>query len=167
MSKIFLGLLAVTLIFGAGCAKKQIIKPTETVVVPQVSDTNKDSDEASVRFKDWTSIKELANISFDYDSYDLDDSATEILKENASYLKDDSSLSVIVEGHCDQRGTVEYNLALGQKRASAVRDYYISLGVPAGDIGTISYGKENLLDDSDNENAYAKNRRAETKVREK
>jgi len=166
MSKIFLVLLAVTLIFNAGCAKKQIIKPTETIV-PQVSDTNKDSDEASVRFKDWKSIEGLVNISFDYDSYDLSDSARDVLKKNASYLKEYSIVSIIVEGYCDQRGTIEYNLALGQKRASAVRDYYISLGVPAGNIGTISYGKENLLDDSDTENAYAKNRRAETKVRGK
>jgi len=165
MSKIFLVLLAVTLIFGAGCAKKQIIKPE--AIVPPVTETKTDNDEASVRFKDWTSVQELANINFDYESYDLSKSASEILKKNANYLKEYPTLSIIVEGYCDQRGTVEYNLALGQKRASAVRNYYISLGIPANNIGTISYGKEKMLDDSDNEGAYAKNRRAETKVRGK
>ena len=166
MSKIFLVLLAVTLIFGAGCAKKQLIKPTEAIV-PPVTETKNDSDEASIRFKDWTSVQELINVNFDYESYDLSKSASEILKKNANYLKEYPTLSIIVEGYCDQRGTVEYNLALGQKRASAVRNYYISLGIPANNIGTISYGKEKMLDDSDNEGAYAKNRRAETKVRGK
>ena len=165
MSKIFLGLIAFTLIFGIGCAKKQIIKPE--VIAHPVTEAKTDIDEASVRFKDWTAVQELENVNFDYESYDLTSSAAEVLKKNAGYLKDYPTLSIIVEGYCDQRGTVEYNLALGQKRASAVRNYYITLGIPANSIGTISYGKEKLIDESDNDTAYSKNRRAETKVRGK
>jgi peptidoglycan-associated lipoprotein len=69
--------------------------------------------------------------------------------------------AVVIEGHCDERGTVEYNLALGDKRAKAAKDYLVSLGVEAGQIFTISYGKERPVDSGHNEDAWAKNRRAE------
>ena len=113
----------------------------------------------------WQQTAQVRTIHFDYDRTDLRPADREILKANAEFLKSNTELSVLVEGHCDERGTTEYNLALGQKRAAAVRNYYGQLGVPLGRIGTISYGEEIPIDAAHTENAWAKNRRAETKVR--
>jgi len=82
-------------------------------------------------------------------------------------MKQDRSVRLIVEGHCDERGTVEYNLALGQKRAEAVKDYLLKLGIDAGRIRTISYGKEVPVESGKSEEAWAKNRRAHFKIDQK
>lgn len=103
----------------------------------------------------------LQNIYFEFDRYDLTPEALQTLADNARVLKAHPEARIVIEGHCDERGTVEYNLALGDKRAKAARDYMISLGVNAAQILTISYGKERPLDPSQTENAWAKNRRAE------
>lgn len=108
---------------------------------------------------------ELAPILFDYDSASLRGNALETLKKNAAWLKANRTLDVLVAGHCDDRGTIEYNLALGQKRAREVREYYIRLGVNGKQVATISYGKENQVCSEATEDCWAKNRRAETKVR--
>jgi peptidoglycan-associated lipoprotein len=94
----------------------------------------------------------------------LEQEALDALKENASYLLNNADINVIVEGHCDERGTVEYNLSLGQKRAVKVKEYYVQLGVKANRVATISYGEEKPVDPRNNESAWAKNRRAETKI---
>ncbi|MHB9155249.1 MAG: peptidoglycan-associated lipoprotein Pal [Endomicrobiales bacterium] len=147
-----------------GCAKKQVVKPTpEGVPTPPVAEESKD--EPSVRFADWQGVPELRAVYFDYDQSELAAKDREVLKQNAEYLKNNQGLSVLVEGYCDERGTIEYNLALGQRRATAVRDYYGQLGVPLGRVGTISYGEEKPFDPGHTEAAWAKNRRAETKVR--
>ncbi|MDZ7269175.1 MAG: peptidoglycan-associated lipoprotein Pal [candidate division KSB1 bacterium] len=103
----------------------------------------------------------LANVHFDYDKYDLTATAREILAAHARALRERPELNVRIAGHCDERGTIEYNLALGEKRANAVRDYLVSLGVERSRLSTISYGKERPLDARSNEEAWAKNRRAE------
>ena len=107
----------------------------------------------------------IADINFDYDKYNLKPEAQEILKKGApAYLKY-RDYKLVVEGHCDERGTVDYNLALGQKRAKSVRDYYVRLGVPEGVMGTISYGEEKPLCTESTEACWAQNRRAETKIK--
>ncbi|MEN8211105.1 MAG: peptidoglycan-associated lipoprotein Pal [Thermodesulfobacteriota bacterium] len=100
------------------------------------------------------------DIHFEYDSSKLSSTAQMLLKEKAAWLKANASASVIVEGHCDNRGTTEYNLALGERRASAVKAYLINLGVSAARLNTISYGEEQPLDSSQTEQAFSKNRRA-------
>ncbi len=103
----------------------------------------------------------LQTINFDYDKYDLTSVAMDILSINAKGLREHPKAQVLIEGHCDERGTVEYNLALGDKRAKAVKDYLASLGIDSSRLSTITYGKERPLDTSRNEAAWAKNRRAE------
>jgi peptidoglycan-associated lipoprotein len=103
----------------------------------------------------------LQTVNFDLDRYDLTPVATDILVINAKSLRAHPEAKVIIEGHCDERGTVEYNLALGDKRAKAVKDYLVSLGVDSSRLTTISYGKERPVDAGQNEGAWAKNRRAE------
>jgi len=116
---------------------------------------------------DFAAREDLKNVPFDYDSAKLSDEALEILKANAAVIKDDAALEVLVAGHCDERGTVAYNLALGQKRAKEVRDYYVRLGVDGARVATISYGKEQPACSESTEECWSKNRRAETKARAK
>jgi peptidoglycan-associated lipoprotein len=102
----------------------------------------------------------LEDIHFEYDSANLTDQARSVLEKHALWLQNYRSAKVLVEGHCDERGTVEYNLALGEKRARAARDYLASLGVASDRLRTTSYGKERPLDTATNEAAWAANRRA-------
>jgi peptidoglycan-associated lipoprotein len=105
------------------------------------------------------------SVYFDYDSYALKGDSLEALKKNAEYLKAHRDLEVLVAGHCDQRGTIEYNLSLGQNRAKGVREYYIRLGVPGKALATISYGKESTVCNESTEDCWSQNRRGETRVR--
>jgi len=102
----------------------------------------------------------LKDIHFDFDKYDIRPEDAEILKGNAALLMKYAKAKIQIEGHCDERGTVEYNLALGERRANNAKKYLISLGIPNDRISTISYGKERPLDPGHNEEAWAKNRRA-------
>ncbi|MDT8420944.1 MAG: peptidoglycan-associated lipoprotein Pal [Desulfuromonadales bacterium] len=106
-------------------------------------------------------VRKLSRIHFEYDQYVLTKVAQDTLYANAQLLKAAPALKVVVEGHCDERGSDEYNLALGEKRALATRNYLISLGVPMDQLSTISYGEEVPLDMGGTEDAWAKNRRAE------
>jgi peptidoglycan-associated lipoprotein len=110
---------------------------------------------------------DLKNVPFDYDSAKLSEDALVILKANADVIKGDPTIEVLVAGHCDERGTTAYNLALGQKRAKQVRDYYIDLGVSGARLATISYGKEQPLCAESNDACWSQNRRAESRVRVK
>jgi peptidoglycan-associated lipoprotein len=102
----------------------------------------------------------LADIHFALDSAALTDEARATLEKHALWLQGHRDVKVTVEGHCDDRGTVEYNLALGEQRARATRDYLVSLGVAGDRLRVVSYGKERPLDPAGNEAAWAKNRRA-------
>jgi peptidoglycan-associated lipoprotein len=102
----------------------------------------------------------LEDVHFGYDSFELSDNAREILRLNADWLQENPNGKVEIEGHCDSRGTVEYNLALGAKRATAVRDYLVSLGISGARITTISYGKELQICSEETESCWADNRRA-------
>ena len=104
---------------------------------------------------------ELLTIYFDYDKYNLKADAKNSLTSNGKTLRENADVKVLIEGHCDERGTVEYNLALGEKRAMAARDYLVDLGVKADRIRTISYGEEHPVDPGHTEASWAKNRRAD------
>jgi len=106
----------------------------------------------------------LADVRFEYDSANLTDQARSTLEKHALWLQNHRDAKVLVEGHCDERGTVEYNLALGEKRARAARDYLASLGVGSDRLRTTSYGKERPLDTGSSEAAWAANRRAHFNV---
>lgn len=101
----------------------------------------------------------LKDMNFAFDSYELDDDARGVLRGNADWLKEHPESRVEIEGHCDERGTVEYNLALGAKRAKAAKDYLVTLGIAANRLGTISYGEELPLCREHSEGCWAENRR--------
>ena len=103
-------------------------------------------------------------VFFSYNSAELDDDAKELLQDQVAWLKQYSNVSVIIEGHCDERGTREYNLALGEKRAQSVKNYLISLGISSDRVSTISYGKERPAVVGSNDGAWAQNRRSVTIV---
>ena len=102
----------------------------------------------------------LKPVFFEYDATDLSADAQQTLNQNASLLKEHATWVVTIEGHCDERGTAEYNLALGERRAVAARTYLVSLGIPADRVHTVSYGKEFPFDPNHTDAAWAKNRRA-------
>jgi len=104
--------------------------------------------------------KMLKDIHFEFDKYDIQPKAADILKENCSLLRKYPVMKFQIEGHCDERGTGEYNLALGERRANSAKKYLISLGIEPSRISTISYGEERPLDQNHNEEAWTKNRRA-------
>lgn len=109
-------------------------------------------------------IPGLQRIYFDFDQYVLTDEARDTLAGNAAYLKANAGVQVKLEGHCDERGSDEYNLALGERRALAAKNYLVSMGISSGRLDIISYGEEVPLDPRHGEDAWSKNRRAEFKV---
>jgi len=104
--------------------------------------------------------KPLALIHFDFDKYFIREDAQGVLANNASWMKKFKTARILIEGHCDERGTEEYNMALGEKRAKSTMDYLLSLGVSAERIKIVSYGKSQPLDPGHNESAWDMNRRA-------
>ncbi|MCR4662310.1 MAG: peptidoglycan-associated lipoprotein Pal [Endomicrobiaceae bacterium] len=158
----------------SACAKKQNVAPEDETYADQtqeISDLDSAllepeefSKEPSIRGVEFEQKISLGTVYFSFDSSKIPDNVLRILKENVKYLKANPSLNVVVEGHCDERGTIEYNLALGQKRAVKVKEYYVQLGIAPNRIATISYGEEMPQDNRHNEAGWAKNRRAETKV---
>jgi peptidoglycan-associated lipoprotein len=106
----------------------------------------------------------LPDVRFDFDSADIREQDRQTLAKNAETLKKFDYLRVTVEGHCDERGTVEYNLALGERRSKAAYDYLLQLGVPAARLKTVSYGKEVPVCREASEDCWARNRRAKFTV---
>ena len=120
--------------------------PADDVAGRSLDDLNRDSP--------------LQAIFFDYDSSDVNDASRAILQANAAVLKKYPSWTITIEGHCDERGTAEYNLALGERRAVAARAYLVSLGLDANRLRTVSYGSEFPFDPAHQESAWSRNRRA-------
>lgn len=112
------------------------------------------------------SLEEINNeaplnmVHFDYDKYFIRDDAKPVLEANAQWLNKFKTVGILIEGHCDERGTEEYNMALGEKRAKSTLDYLVSLGISSNRIKTISYGKSQPIDPGHNEISWQKNRRA-------
>jgi peptidoglycan-associated lipoprotein len=139
------------------CAKKPKVqqeKPT-----PPTTQEQPTTPETPQVEKRMVTQEDLQPIYFDFDKYDLRPGDRETLNLNAMVLKDNSAVRIRIEGNCDERGTVEYNLALGERRASAARDYLINLGIDSDRISIISYGKERPKYSGHNEEAWSKNRR--------
>ena len=109
-------------------------------------------------------VKVGDRVLFGYDSSELDDDDRSILDNQAKFLNQNPALKVTIEGHCDERGTREYNLALGEKRASAVKDYLISIGINSDRISVVSYGKERPQVLGSNKAAWSMNRRSVTTI---
>jgi peptidoglycan-associated lipoprotein len=167
-------LCCLTIVAG-GCTKKQMVKeddtlsqapavtsetpsatpaPTPVAQEPVVKDDTLSTDTA-------TAVEPFETIYFDLDSYVLRQDARDALTKNSQWMLKTASSKVRLEGNCDERGSDEYNLALGEKRAKAAKSYLVALGVPAERLDTISYGKEKPVDSGHNEAAWAKNRRVD------
>ena len=156
--KKFSNLFAIMLLtsFLAACATA----PTETS-----SSSTSQSDVVGGIYVGTDTVEMLAidvpdRVFFTYDSYSLAASAQATLKKQAKWLKANPSVAIAVEGHADERGTREYNLALGDRRASSVKDYLMSQGISSNRISTISYGKERPVKSGSNDTAWAQNRRS-------
>lgn len=150
-----------------GCKRAGKKKTSEAeVVTPGVHEAEGEEGEGmeegpSEMFREEAGLKA---IYFAFDSSDLTASARKILKSNAEFMGQMSGETVVVEGHCDERGTNEYNMALGDRRAKAARDYLVSLGISSARLNTISYGEERPAALGHDEDSWAQNRRAEFKV---
>lgn len=165
--------LVVLCLFGAlfGCAKtKPAVEPMQPEVgqadmsqqaVPQAADTSAMQEE---KIPTHEQMAGMQRIHFDFDQFTLSADARRILGDNAQYLNANSDVQVVIEGHCDERGSDEYNLALGESRALAAKNYLVSMGVSVKRLSVISYGEEKPLVDATNEEAWAQNRRAEFKA---
>jgi len=176
MKKLIIYALAVMLVlsFAAACKKKpkevppappqtQEQPPVEKVDQPKVQEPQLSEEEMFLQ-KSLDQInreKPLAIVYFDYDSASIRNDAKATLDTDAAWLKRFRTAQVLIEGHCDERGTEEYNLALGEKRAKAVQDYLLSSGIPADRMKIISYGKSQPLNPGHDESAWQMNRRAQ------
>lgn len=155
-----------SLFLGCASARPKNPPPSSSAAAPAAPapvETGRTVDgEPEVRDMNIRPIPGVKEIHFAYDSDGLDEAARATLRANAEVLKAHPGMKVQVAGHCDQRGTVAYNLALGQRRAAAVRAYYKALGVAPERVATISWGKEHLLCQESDEACWSRNRRAET-----
>jgi peptidoglycan-associated lipoprotein len=167
--------LILALSLTAGCGKKQTAPavqtepgststPTTPTPKPVTPEQPKPADQSASAAGAWQgkSMTELGieDVYFAFDKSDLDDRAMRSLSNNARVLKQYKDLVLMIEGHCDERGTTEYNIALGERRANAARDYLASLGVGATQVRTTSYGEERPFAQGHDEEAWAQNRRA-------
>jgi peptidoglycan-associated lipoprotein len=178
-----LSIFIVVLCFGvmlSGCPKKTVVKEEPSVKSAEELEARKDAKEAD-KIKEEEVKKEfekslvaqktpgiegvvieskmIKDIHFDFDKYNIRPEEAEVLRENSALLRKYPVMKFQVEGHCDERGTGEYNLALGERRANSIKSYLVSLGIEPGRIATISYGEERPFDQRHTEEAWAKNRR--------
>lgn len=156
--------LAIALVLLPACAKKQITpiaeKPAEEVAPPPSVTPPIDRPPDIAQEKSAEEVVALEDVFFDFDKYSINDEYKQVLMKNAEILMANPSRKLLVEGHCDERGTIEYNMALGEKRAKAVVDFCATYGIKADRISWISYGEEKPFDTGHDEAAWAKNRRA-------
>jgi peptidoglycan-associated lipoprotein len=164
---VVLGLLAISGLTIAGCAKKETVKPEQQPSAAQAAPQPAEQPAVTAQAqqpaeKTIAEIqKELLMIHFDFNKYNIRPDAKTILEDNAKVLSVNPNVNVQIAGYCDDRGSVEYNLALGEKRAQAAKDYLVTLGVAPGRLSTISYGKSDPINPANNEKAWAENRRDE------
>jgi len=154
-------------------AKKEEGKATPTEIAKAIKDEDIPAKKipAEKTFKEPAAVSAEAarifkNINFDFDKYDIRPDAQQILNVIGKYLVENPKVEVMIQGHCDERGTREYNLVLGEQRALSTRRFLVSLGVSPNRLHTVSYGEDKPLDPRSNEEAWAANRRAEFKIAE-
>lgn len=174
---IALSLLVPGLLFTASCGKKKV--QTDATAGQTDADAARRAEMERQRLAEEERLREEAlrdeamrrgqmteerfgseDVLFEYDSSVLTSDAQELLKEKADWLQANSDARTVIEGHCDERGTNEYNLALGDRRAESAKTFLINLGISASRMTTISYGEEKPMDSEVSESAYAQNRRA-------
>jgi peptidoglycan-associated lipoprotein len=181
MGLMLMAVLAVSLLL-TGCSKKKPVmadevpeppattERAEEVSQPEAPDTTGDMqpDPLSEDLETANAYAReqglLGDVYFDFDQYSLKPEARDRLAKNAAFMKEHPEFTFTIEGHCDERGTNEYNLALGERRASAARDYLLSLGASAGSTRTISYGEERPVCETSDEGCWWRNRRAHFKI---
>jgi peptidoglycan-associated lipoprotein len=146
----------------AAVTAKKPPSPPQPVAEPTVvpAEPVPDDSVASASLIDLNKNSPLKPVFFDYDSSEVNAAAQAVLNENAALLKKYNGWTITIEGHCDERGSAEYNLALGERRSVAARAYLVSIGIPAERLRTVSYGKEFPFDPGHDESAWQKNRRA-------
>lgn len=167
VSLIALFVLVATIMLSS-CSKKDVvmdepaINPSETGGATAAGIENADTSNLNTGNAGdaGAATTELQTVYFAYDSYALTNEARNTIKSNANWLKANPNAKVQIEGHCDERGTVEYNMALGDRRANAVKNYLANLGVSKNRMETISYGEERPADTGHDEGAWSRNRRA-------
>ncbi|OGW17472.1 MAG: peptidoglycan-associated lipoprotein [Nitrospinae bacterium RIFCSPLOWO2_12_FULL_45_22] len=168
--QLFLLSFIILSLFGtASCAKKGKVKPGTTAGIEGPS-ALEEEELGELEAKGPGGLEEaegavmpaegLGDVYFDYDKAIIGSEHRATLEKNAQWLKANAQTKILIEGHCDERGTIEYNLALGDRRANAARDYLISLGIDPSRIATISYGEEKPFDPGHNEEVWSQNRRA-------
>ena len=174
MKRIIFSLFAISLgvVLLTGCPPKKKLpiegKPAEEVKKPEeTAPAEQPLKENEVKItQEWTDVPALGMVHFPYDSSSLEATERVVLKKNVAILKKlPKTITVRVEGHCDDRGTVEYNIALGQRRATAVQSYYVTAGMAKSRVQTISFGEERPLCTEATEECWAQNRRDTTKLR--
>jgi peptidoglycan-associated lipoprotein len=174
-------ILSYAMLVVGGCANNEVVKKEETTVptVTAKSEAQKiqlPEQAAQVNGNEVKSVLEpipqagelkiaLEKIYFDFDSHSLSSKARESLVKNSEILKKDPAVIVQIEGHCDEKGSNEYNLALGEKRAQAAMKYLVTMGIPEKRLSVISYGKEKPAVAGHDEESWAKNRRDEFMIR--
>jgi peptidoglycan-associated lipoprotein len=176
---IALVVILLVVFFSASCTKKVVQTEPVSATQPEVSkasDGTAEKTEQTGQFQEDRLRAEAAareaagaafvneNIHFSFDSSVLSDQAQQILNSKADYLRANSGVTVTVEGHCDERGTEAYNIALGERRAESVKNFLVDLGISASRLNTISYGEERPIAMGQDEASWAKNRRAQFMV---
>jgi peptidoglycan-associated lipoprotein len=174
---LWIGLVMLFLIpvflFTVSCAQQEVMDTEETVTEPEKAPeeaATEASKEVEQPTEDMSAEERAAlaarnmflseDIYFEFDKSTLDSMSQDILSRKADWMRDNSAVVISIEGHCDERGTNEYNLALGEKRAESAKSFLVDLGIEAYRISTVSYGEERPVDTGQNEEAWAKNRRA-------
>ena len=167
---LFLVLMLAALMVLPACSKKEAppveedITPAEEVPPPPPPPV--EEEETAVIEEEDLEPLVLEDIYFDFDKYSIKGEFKGVLEANAELLLSRSDAVLVIEGHCDERGTAEYNLALGEKRAKAVIDFYLAYGIDAGNLSMISYGEERPFEYGHDEAAWAMNRRAHMLIKE-
>ena len=169
----YLFILAIfCVVMSVGACAKKAVQPTATEVTPPPSAAPAVPEQpqaaqpapaapevGTVPLTEAMKAFEANDIFFDYDAYDLSADARKVLADKAAFLNGNPNVKIRIEGNCDERGTTEYNLALGDRRAKAAMDYLVFLGIKADRISTVSYGEDKPLDPGHTEEAWSKNRR--------
>jgi|SaaInl8_200m_RNA_FD_contig_21_3225862_length_563_multi_6_in_0_out_0_1 peptidoglycan-associated lipoprotein len=164
-------LFVVAMGLGVGCAKKKAMSTPDGTAQGTSMEQGQGAEmtveakmAAAQSLEQAKGVISRNKIYFDFDKFDLKPAARGALKAKAVLLKKYSNVRILIEGHCDDRGTAEYNLALGERRARAAYEFLVLLGVRASQLEMVSYGEEYPADPANNETAWAKNRRDEFKI---
>lgn len=166
-------ILILMLVISGCCLKRKAPEsglPTTTVAqAPEVQETSSPAEPVVAENVLEAQAKKagaLQSIYFDFDKYQLRPNAKEKLDRTAKWLSENRTVKIRIAGHCDERGTDEYNMALGDRRANSAKNYLVNMGIPSDNLSTISYGEETPADPGHDEAAWAKNRRDEFRITE-